>query len=883
MKNNQALVAFFITLVTLLNSISGTPKYVGNSDSNLDVSSIVLDSPAGKHGFLTKKNGHFYFEDGTRIRFWGTNMSYDSNFPTKQKAKSVADELASLGFNIVRLHHMDSEYNSIFDNPTDNTRKLDEEKLDRLDYFIYCLKEKGIYVDINLHVSRSFTINDGVVDADKIPYGAKYVTMFDDYIIELQKEYAKTLLEHYNPYTKTTYNNEPAIALVEITNENSLFSGWYKGYLNTQSDNNKSELNIPSYYSLELDKLWNNWLTNKYGNTINLYKAWGVDNSNLIEDGDFQNQLSEEWTEEIHYGNKASFEIDLDNAYNGAGSLKATIEPAEKIYEIQYKQLGITLQKDKIYTLSFMAKAEKPSHMGVAYGLDVDPYTILGLGEEFTVSTEWRKYEFDFIPTREESLTRVSLVLGFVDGEIWFDDIELRLKEQIDINSTRNLESKNINRPAGNEILNLSSQAASDITQFYYELEKNYFEEMISFIHKELKIKIPITTSNNYRGQADLMAQNVGDYLDTHHYWDHPLFPNTLWDMLDFTIHNKSLIRLDGNTLNKDVGETFLGRLSLSAIEDKPFVVSEWNHVFPNDYEYEMAPTIAAYGLLQDWDGLFIYSYSHGNMAMNNNGSINSWFDIEYNPIKKAQMYANSIMFIRGDINKAINTYYISYNFENTINNYKYYHSEPTYNLDKKIPANLIYISRIRKDKFNAKSTTKVNNLLTEEQYNYLEKLNTYVSDTNELIWDNKLNKEKIIINSDMYQGFIGFINKQYLNSKNMDIYLLGDCSLTLVSLDSNNITDSNNMLLTAVGKQKNIGQVKSNTGGLSSWGNDGVITQDIEGTIKLRINNTKNINVYPIDGNGEKLEKIKILRKKDYIQFKIGGYNVMQYIITKN
>ena len=31
--------------------------------------SHLLDAPAGKHGFVQSKNGHLYFEDGTRARF----------------------------------------------------------------------------------------------------------------------------------------------------------------------------------------------------------------------------------------------------------------------------------------------------------------------------------------------------------------------------------------------------------------------------------------------------------------------------------------------------------------------------------------------------------------------------------------------------------------------------------------------------------------------------------------------------------------------------------------------------------------------------------------------------------------------------------------------
>lgn len=36
--------------------------------------SFLLDAPAGKHGFVQVKNGHFVFEDGTPARFFGLNI-----------------------------------------------------------------------------------------------------------------------------------------------------------------------------------------------------------------------------------------------------------------------------------------------------------------------------------------------------------------------------------------------------------------------------------------------------------------------------------------------------------------------------------------------------------------------------------------------------------------------------------------------------------------------------------------------------------------------------------------------------------------------------------------------------------------------------------------
>ena len=79
---------------------------------------------------------------------------------------------------------------------------------------------------MNLHVSRTFRINDNVADYDSLPEFGKCVNFFDPYIIKLHKEYAQQLLTHVNPYTGKALVNDPVMAMVEITNENSLYRNW---------------------------------------------------------------------------------------------------------------------------------------------------------------------------------------------------------------------------------------------------------------------------------------------------------------------------------------------------------------------------------------------------------------------------------------------------------------------------------------------------------------------------------------------------------------------------------------------------------------------------------------------------------------------------------
>ncbi|MFZ5832289.1 MAG: hypothetical protein ACOY3P_19560 [Planctomycetota bacterium] len=241
-------------------------------DTNLDTIDLtgLLDAPAGKHGFVgVREDGHFYFEDGTRARFFGTNVGGADCAPPKEKAPALAARLAKYGVNILRLHSFDSQYGPLIDYRTGTTRELNADGLDRLDYFIAELKRRGIYVYIDLLDYRQFRTADGVKHGDEFTHNwagsMKGASIFDERMIELQKEYATKLLTHLNPYTGLRYVDEPAIAVVETTNENSVF------YF-VRQDGLSHE-----YYRDELMRRWNRWLAGRYGDRAGLAKAWALD------------------------------------------------------------------------------------------------------------------------------------------------------------------------------------------------------------------------------------------------------------------------------------------------------------------------------------------------------------------------------------------------------------------------------------------------------------------------------------------------------------------------------------------------------------------------------------------------------------------------------
>ena len=199
-------------------------------DMPIDISHVFAEeAPAGKHGFLKCEGEYFVFEDGTRARFWGVNFNSNANFPSHEYSKKVARRLAKTGLNMVRFHQLDGDWSTpnIFQftkgKYLDNTRSLDPESMDRLDYLIYCLKEEGIYCYLDILTYRRFRTGDGVENAVNLPDAARPQSNFDEHLIALQKEFCNQIWNHVNPYTGLAYKDEPAIVMTEIVNENEVF------------------------------------------------------------------------------------------------------------------------------------------------------------------------------------------------------------------------------------------------------------------------------------------------------------------------------------------------------------------------------------------------------------------------------------------------------------------------------------------------------------------------------------------------------------------------------------------------------------------------------------------------------------------------------------
>ncbi len=229
--------------------------------------SYLLDAPAGKHGQTIVKDGHLYFEDGTRARFVGFNFHAPAMMPEHESATVFAERLASIGANVVRLVAGDTKREdglSLIDySEKGKGRELNPEMMERVFYFVNELKKRGIYVQVDLHTFRTFTdIGDlKITPPDKRMKG---VSIFDQQLIDLQKDFATKYLTAVNPYTGMSFLDDPAVMAIQITNENSVF---FENLPDVSDPGRKP-------YEEERKQMFNDFLVKKYGTREALKEAW---------------------------------------------------------------------------------------------------------------------------------------------------------------------------------------------------------------------------------------------------------------------------------------------------------------------------------------------------------------------------------------------------------------------------------------------------------------------------------------------------------------------------------------------------------------------------------------------------------------------------------
>ncbi|MBC3862313.1 cellulase family glycosylhydrolase [Undibacterium jejuense] len=236
-----------------------------------------LNHPLGPADRLFVKGAHFYrvggdcqpqTKDDQRVRLFGISLTGAANFPKEEDAPKISRRLRSLGFNAVRLHHLDTVLNDSEDKPqgiltTGAFPSFNQSAVQRLKTFIDALRREGIYVNLNLHVGYSFRyVVDQLtplVPGENMPFASSPLHLFEPRMIALQVEYAKQLIRRLD------LNNDPALAMIEINNESSLVGAWQR----------KDVDGLQGEYQRLLQQQWQRWAVRQYGSLDKACRVWG--------------------------------------------------------------------------------------------------------------------------------------------------------------------------------------------------------------------------------------------------------------------------------------------------------------------------------------------------------------------------------------------------------------------------------------------------------------------------------------------------------------------------------------------------------------------------------------------------------------------------------
>ncbi len=822
--------------------------------------SFLNAKPAGVHGYVVAKNGHFVETNtGKRVRFLGVNFAAKDAFPSHADAEKVAARLANLGINIVRLHHMDNsdwgQNASIWDYAYQDRQHLDAAQLDKLDYFVAQLKENGVYVNLNLHVSRQFSAVDGFpASVSQIPTSFdKRVDEFDPRMIQLQKNYARDLLTHINPYTHLPYVSDPAVAVIEINNENSLV-GDPGTTLGAGLDT------LPEPFRGELTGLWNDWLVKKYGANAKLQAAWTADSTPTGPGLLFP---ASAWSIEHQGTSQAEMQP--------AGlSVQANVTKSDGIaWHVQVHQTGLDLKSDASYTVTFRAKADAARVLPVAASLDQADWHNVGLDESAALTTDWKLFSYAFTARDAvPSHCRLAFTLGSQAGTVWISDLQIHPGAvAAGLPQGQSLSTRTVAVPAS-----ALKAEHDDWIAFLADTELRYADEMRDYLRNTLHVRASIICSQvSWGGLTGLSREAGSDFADNHAYWQHPTFPHKPWDSKDWNIANTPMVA----DLASGGGGT-LRDLAEYRVAGKPYSVSEYNHPAPSDYRAECLPELATFAAFQDWDAIYLFDYgAYGAGAQND--KINGYFGIGSDPAKTAFLPAAAMIFRSSDLSGS--------------------GSLRTANIGL-LPADLDdrKASAVWNASFATRTLDFLNTTLTVDLLPPPKpQLHPRGGHAQESIIQSSGADFKLLRVSHapagvQYQAtlsggacLVGYVGGQTvtLGDSTLTFPAFGNnfAALTLTAMDQKPTAQSGRLLLTLVGKveNQNMGWNADRTSVGDQWGQGPTVAEGIPAIVTLRTNGPR--TVWALDGTGRHSRRVPSIYADGTVTFTVGPqYQTLWY-----
>ena len=231
--------------------------------SALDLSDLADRAPCGTYGrVIVNAQGRTAFEKRPEkpVRFFGHSCGPEGIPADKEKIEAFADALAAQGYNMIRFHGINGFLISrnrwdgkLYDDP--ETIPFIKENEDRFHYLLFCLKQRGIYVYLDLATFSSGWTTASIWGGGPTGFGVGLIAGNEAYRANYRAGVLR-MLTAVNPYTKMRLADDPTIAVALFHNEQNL--RW----------------SMSDFMGRMMQPKWIAFLKKKYGSIEAVRKAW---------------------------------------------------------------------------------------------------------------------------------------------------------------------------------------------------------------------------------------------------------------------------------------------------------------------------------------------------------------------------------------------------------------------------------------------------------------------------------------------------------------------------------------------------------------------------------------------------------------------------------
>ena len=411
---------------------------------------------------------------------------------------------------------------------------------------------------------------------------------------------------------------------------------------------------------------------------------------------------------------------------------------------------------------------------------------------------------------------------------------------------------------------------------FKMDMTQRYYREMYDHL-RSIGVKIPIAGTNWCRCDGFIKTHEDMDFTDSHKY-----FYDWRWGNTERICANRSIT---------SAPSVFDGTARMK-LPGKPFFISEWDMPWPNSYRAEGPIYFAAVSALQNWSGLTIHTYSYSSRLERGSvlgrelstpvggvpyreGIFSTWND----PAKFGMFYHAALILRRGDVSPA----------------------------DKKVAVYATDLSKLNGAPYQGlleqhQAATTFTEDLPEGFHEAIAGTETYphpkpgmiVSDNGQL-WRN-LKKRIGVIDTGrtkVIYGFLGLAGNKASTQKKIaqGINITGmavDCKtdfavIALSSLTDDDISKSDNMLLTTIGRARNTDAVFDGEK-LLDVGKPPILAEVIQAQVSIETELGDKLAVWGVNAEGFYAGRLATTYENGVLSFTVGNEEnpACYYLIVK-